>query len=188
MTCQPLKTDSSTPALGPLAEVVIRQPSKKLLALMGSTEADREKFWQRVNKTPTCWFWDGPTFGAGYGCFTIKSITIGAHRFAYWVTKGTIEQNLFVCHHCDNPICVNPSHLFLGTHLDNMRDCRAKGRSAWAKNRFCIHGHEFTPENTRVIPRGRICLTCYRINVVRHNALRKQRKEARRNLSVPPAP
>lgn len=84
-----------------------------------------EVFWNRVEKKD-CWLYTGPTRGQRqYGALGKEY----AHRFVWRLTHGDIPDGLFVLHRCDVPNCVNPSHLFLGTHLDNMRDMREKGRS-----------------------------------------------------------
>jgi hypothetical protein len=83
-----------------------------------------ERFWSKVDKTENCWEWTGALTPNGYGRLAHE----GAHRVAYRLTYGDFDQGLFVCHRCDNPKCVRPDHLFLGTQFDNMRDCSTKGR------------------------------------------------------------
>lgn len=83
-------------------------------------------FWSQVEKTDGCWTWLGRKYPSGYGRFRAKY----AHRLAYELARGPIPDGLCVCHTCDNPPCVNPDHLWLGTHQDNMRDRNIKGRTA----------------------------------------------------------
>jgi hypothetical protein len=92
---------------------------------------NEEKFWKRVDirGENECWPFIGKVNRHGYGTFMSNRVSWRAHRFSYTVVKGDIPKGLFVCHTCDNPICVNPSHLFLGTAKDNMDDCIRKGRA-----------------------------------------------------------
>ncbi len=87
-----------------------------------------KRFWVRVDKTPGCWIWISAKDGDGYAHFMLNSTRIKAHRFSYELAYGPIPAGLLVCHHCDNPLCVRPDHLFVGTHSDNHRDMHAKGR------------------------------------------------------------
>jgi len=93
-----------------------------------------ERFWKYVNKTATCWLWTGATQAIpyNYGVLNIKGKLHRAHRLAWQFLKGPIPDGYEICHNCpdgDNPLCVNPEHLFVGTHKDNMLDCIAKGRN-----------------------------------------------------------
>lgn len=90
------------------------------------------RFWSKVNKgDPTaCWEWNAYKDPNGYGRFKLSSGVILAHRFSFQIHNGTPPTDACVLHRCDNPKCVNPAHLMLGTQADNLRDMREKGRAA----------------------------------------------------------
>ncbi len=94
-----------------------------------------QRFWSKVNKnTDTgCWEWTAFKNKSGYGMFTVSSsLRTYAHRIAAKL-DGRDPTGMSVCHSCDNPSCVNPAHLFLGTQQDNVDDMRAKGRANYSK-------------------------------------------------------
>lgn len=82
----------------------------------------------RHNGETDCWEWLGATNRWGYGRLTAKKKWWASHRYAFATFRGPIPDGLWVLHECDNPSCVNPAHLFLGTHDDNMQDMVKKGR------------------------------------------------------------
>lgn len=114
------------------------------------TTKDIGRFWSKV-KLPDviggadqCWEWQASKNNGGYGTFRIGKIIVKAHRMAYQLSFETIPHGLAVLHKCDNPKCCNPTHLFLGTAADNIRDMDNKGRRGTAKGER--HGRRKHPE------------------------------------------
>jgi hypothetical protein len=98
-----------------------------------------ELFWSKVKKGPDCWLWQGNVTSANYGQFVVR-----AHRMAIELTRGPIPDGMIVLHTCDNPRCVNPAHLWVGTHRENVLDSVTKGR--WpTKGRKVNHFGESNP-------------------------------------------
>jgi hypothetical protein len=106
-----------------------------------------ERFWAKVNKNgplhpdlqSRCWLWMGTKNHQGYGRIYANGLNVSTHRLSWQIHKDpdfavrTDRYGIHVLHHCDNPSCVNPDHLFTGTNADNIRDRNAKGRMVWRK-------------------------------------------------------
>lgn len=93
------------------------------------SQSTHERFWSKVDKSGECWLWTGTVNGKGYGSLYFNGKVEGTHRVSFALTNGPIPPGLIVCHRCDNPPCVRPEHLFLGTYSENALDCSAKGRA-----------------------------------------------------------
>lgn len=126
-----------------------------------------KRFWNKVNiKGPDdCWEWIAGRNNTGYGSFTLNRTSTSSHRVAWLLTQTEIPEGMVVMHSCDNRLCCNPAHLSLGTQKQNMHDKLAKGRDYNLRKTHCVHGHEFTEENTYyskgiVAERVRHCKTC----------------------------
>ena len=103
-----------------------------------------DRFWSKVNKNgPTmphmrtnCWMWTGAVTSKGYGCIGVWMRDVGkmtihhTHRVSWWLARRIWPEIFFICHHCDNRLCVRPEHLFIGTAEDNVNDMDRKGRRA----------------------------------------------------------
>ncbi len=119
-----------------------------------------ERFWSKVEKTPTCWLWHGAR-SKGYGQFSVNGKLIRAHRLAYEDTVGPIPAGLTLDHLCRVHACVNPTHL---EPVDNRTNVlRGVGPSALnARQTHCQYGHRFTESNIYWSPKGRLCRICKR--------------------------
>jgi hypothetical protein len=113
------------------------------------SQEDIEAFWKQVSiqGVNECWIWRGGHSGK-YGWFCNKGKRILAHRASWIISNGSDPGELFVCHTCDNPECVNPSHLFLGTNYDNVQDMCRKGRHGFRvqKGEDCVT-HKLTEKD-----------------------------------------
>lgn len=133
-------------------------------------------FWERTQAMASgCIEWTGPRDKGGYGRMSEGKL---AHREAFALAKGD-PSGMLVCHSCDNPSCVNPDHLWLGTGKDNQSDCVRKGRARGMDMNCCIHGHPFDDKNTYWKPGGngrRQCRACNRAAARKYK--RKIREQA----------
>jgi len=118
-----------------------------------------------INKETGCWEWRGYILG-GYGISWHNGKTHKAHRASYEKYKGDIPDGLLVCHSCDNPRCINPDHLWLGTQSDNMKDAVSKGRVKIPSRK----GRENTPEHKRKVGEA--------------NTGKKKTEELKRKISI----
>ncbi len=134
-----------------------------------------ERFWDKVEKTDTCWNWTAALVGSdnpkyrnigGYGAFGFNGKVVRAHRFSYELAFGLIPKGLVVLHSCDNKKCVKPEHLSVGTQMDNVADMDTKGRriNSNSNKTHCLHGHEYSEDNVYYNNRGhRNCVTCLKL-------------------------
>lgn len=139
--------------------------------------ADIMRFWSHVDQgnEERCWPWRAALNDSGYGAFQVGGRCRVASRIAWQITHGTTPMR-HVCHSCDNPVCVNPAHLWLGTDADNLRDMASKGRAFRQTATHCKNGHEFTVENTYHPPHrlwNRACRACNRANVAKYQRGKK---------------
>lgn len=129
------------------------------------------RFWSRVDKSEDCWVWTKATSSNGYGQLRVgprPGRLLLAHRISFSLLRGPISDGLEVRHDCDNPPCVNPNHLRVGTHSQNMLDAVERGRH-WtpltksnSDKTACINGHPFDEANTYIYDGGRECRACRR--------------------------
>lgn len=121
-----------------------------------------DRFWANVQQTTGCWPWTGAT-SRGYGKILDHGQMKSVHRVSWELTYGSIPDGLGVLHRCDNPPCVRPEHLFLGTATDNNRDRDVKGRNGFSRKTHCPQGHPYDGNNLYLWRGGRKCRECWRV-------------------------
>lgn len=146
---------------------------------------DVDRFWTLADQSggpDACWPWKSGRNPAGYGRFRVHPKTFLATR---WIMGHLLGRSLRwdnevreqVCHRCDNPPCVNPKHLYVGSNSDNVRDAVRRGTHYWAKKTHCPQGHEYTPENTYTRGGRRNCRPCALRRAAEQKEARKARNE-----------
>jgi hypothetical protein len=114
------------------------------------TGTPEQRFWPRVRKSTGCWEWTGGRYkSGGYGQFKASVGQVRAHRFSWELHNGPIPDGMWVLHRCDNPPCVRPEHLYLGTVRENVRDMIERGRGAghFPRKTHCHRGHALVEPN-----------------------------------------
>jgi hypothetical protein len=143
-----------------------------------ATDSERlTLFWSHVFKTETCWIWRASTNPKGYGTFYRGDRLVGAHRFAYEITYGAIPPGMEIDHLCRNRSCVNPTHLQVVTHEENLKRSPDTVTVKNMAKTHCERGHAFVPGNVYIYthPNGRTsrqCRPCSR----RRDAIRRRAK------------
>ena len=141
-----------------------------------------ERFWSKVKKGPGCWEWTGSKDRKGYGGIHVRPKGMKAHRVSWMLAHGehSIPTGKMILHHCDNPPCVRPDHLYVGDAKANMDDTVKRGHHRFASMKHCKRGHPLAGSNVlrkRSNPSWRPCGKCDKILAAR----RWQREVARRN-------
>ena len=147
-----------------------------------------DNFWSKVEVSDGCWNWTAGKFKAGYGAFSVKGKLLKAHRYSWTLFNGEIPEGVLICHHCDNPSCVRPDHLYAGDSQSNVDDKMRRGRHValpgekngmWGKRKtHCKNGHELTEENVYMNRGQRHCAVCRHIRITAWNAKKAEERRA----------
>lgn len=140
------------------------------------TEAEKERFWGKVDVQPgSCWNWMAGQ-DRGYGAFYWKNRNWKAPRISMMLKTGVLlSKDQFVCHSCDNPSCVNPDHLFVGSQADNISDMMGKGRHHFQIRTACSKGHRLIESNIIVDSEGyKRCKECRKASYAALNQRKRQ--------------
>lgn len=140
-------------------------------------DADPRLFWDRVLIGDGCWEWQGGCFNTGYGSARYRKRSVPAHRVAWALWHGELPgPGVFVCHRCDNPPCVRPDHLFLGSNQDNQND-KVKKTGPWQWNvgwTHCQKGHSYETDGVYTWKGRRYCRLCA---IAAQRAYKKRRRD-----------
>ncbi len=140
---------------------MLKIKTKQEIELAKFEEIKSRLLSRRIVLTDGCWLFTGTITDRGYGQIWFKNEPWYTHRLSMFLFKPEeYKESLMVLHTCDIEKCFNPEHLFSGTGSDNKQDEIAKGRNWHSRQTHCPHGHEFTPENTRVRTKGRNSREC----------------------------
>jgi hypothetical protein len=138
---------------------------------MTTTRPPLTRFMAKVDTSAgwgKCWPWTGARDRQGYAVFTVSGVkSIRGGRWLLGHLRGRpLRRDEFACHHCDNPPCVNPTHLYVGDYATNQVDAVHRGRHHNAAKTHCKNGHEYTGETTYIVPSTghRQCRRCQREN------------------------
>lgn len=174
-----------------------RNPKKRKARATETTqvkpqETITDRFQRKFQSSPDggCWEWAANKDAKGYGLLAFKGKSYRAHRLSWELTNGPIPDGMLVCHKCDNPSCVNPEHLFIGTPKDNTQDSVKKGRHVMPqkspgymhynlRRTHCRYGHPLSGDNLAIWGKGRrmrACRACNRKRQMEYRAKKQTRK------------